>query len=68
MVLLKIFAFKVLNTHNSNIGIDSQSIVSASFAIYPYPAINNLTIECLQKSTIEILNIQGLMTKNNYVG
>lgn len=55
MVLLKIFAFKVLNTHNSNIGIDSQSIVSASFAIYPYPAINNLTIECLQKSTIEIL-------------
>jgi uncharacterized repeat protein (TIGR03803 family) len=30
-----------------------------SISVYPIPAINNLTVEILQKSTIEILNIQG---------
>ncbi len=30
-----------------------------NIVVYPNPATNNITIEALQKSTIEILNIQG---------
>ena len=40
-------------------GIRELNNKESNIDVYPNPAINNLTIESLQKSTIEILNIQG---------
>ncbi len=60
----------------SDVGID-QFNNSPNISVYPNPVANNLTIESLQKGTIEIVNIQGQIIlqltlqqgKNNiYVG
>ena len=45
-------------------GIAPLSMVSEDISAYPNPAINSLTIKTLQKSTIEISNIQGKLTKS----
>ena len=39
-------------------GIDEIKI-DGKYNIYPNPATNNITVETLQKSTLEILNMQG---------
>jgi hypothetical protein len=40
-------------------GIKEINNNESNIEVYPNPAINNITIKSLQKSTIEILNIQG---------
>jgi len=40
-------------------GIDEISLNNLIVTLYPNPATDNVTIEALQKSTIDILNIQG---------
>jgi len=40
-------------------GINEENSIENIVSVYPNPANNNITIESLQKSTIEILNIQG---------
>jgi hypothetical protein len=35
--------------------------------VYPNPALNNITIESMQKSTIELLNIQGQTIKQQQI-
>jgi hypothetical protein len=44
-------------------GINGNTL-SNSFTIYPNPSTNNLTIETLQRSDIEILNIEGQLIKS----
>jgi hypothetical protein len=43
----------------SALGIEEMNNNESNIAVYPNPAINNITIESLQKSTLEISNIQG---------
>jgi hypothetical protein len=43
----------------SEMGIKELNNNTSNIAVYPNPATNNIIIETLQKSTIEILNIQG---------
>jgi hypothetical protein len=40
-------------------GIEQLTINDEQIAVYPNPATDKLTIDALQKSIIEILNIQG---------
>jgi photosystem II stability/assembly factor-like uncharacterized protein len=44
-------------------GIKEINNNESSIAVYPNPAINNLTIESPQKAVIEITNIQGQLIK-----
>ncbi|MGD0710914.1 MAG: T9SS type A sorting domain-containing protein [Bacteroidales bacterium] len=43
----------------SEVGIKELNNNESNIEVYPNPAIDNITIESPQKSTIEILNIQG---------
>jgi len=42
-------------------GLEKVNNTKNNISIFPNPALNNITIESPQKSTIEILNIQGQM-------
>ncbi|MGD0709966.1 MAG: LamG-like jellyroll fold domain-containing protein, partial [Bacteroidales bacterium] len=50
---------EVVELCNESVGIKETKVNNNEILLYPNPAFNNLTIECQQKSTIEILNIQG---------
>ena len=43
----------------TGVGIHGYNVNHTAVEIFPNPVINNITIEALQKSTMEILNIQG---------
>lgn len=43
----------------TEVGIEDIINNERYISVYPVPAKNNLTIECLQKTTIEIFSIQG---------
>ncbi len=43
--------------------INNQENIGSKIQIYPNPAIDKITIECHQKATIEILNIEGQIIK-----
>jgi hypothetical protein len=43
-------------------GIKETNNEEVNLSVYPNPAKDKLTIESLQKSTIEILNIQGVLS------
>jgi photosystem II stability/assembly factor-like uncharacterized protein len=43
----------------SALGIKEINDNAGNIAVYPNPVINNVTIESMQKSTIEIIDIQG---------
>jgi 3',5'-cyclic AMP phosphodiesterase CpdA len=57
-----------LRSCNSIAGVNELSN-SIKISVFPNPAIDKLTIECNQKATIEILNIEGQIIKTiNNVG
>jgi 3',5'-cyclic AMP phosphodiesterase CpdA len=51
-----------LRSCNSFVGINEVSN-SLNISVFPNPAIDKLTIDCSQKATIEISNIQGQIMK-----
>lgn len=49
---------EVARYYSGVVGIEESGLLNF-LKVYPNPAINNITIESVQKSTIEIFNIQG---------
>jgi hypothetical protein len=50
--------------NKGNVGLQQISFNSSECNIYPNPSADNLTIETMQKSEIEILNIEGQILKS----
>jgi hypothetical protein len=51
----------------SEVGIEEKNNNESNIEVYPNPATNKLTIKSLQKSALEILNIQGQTILKQYL-